>query len=240
MMTWIPKVFFSYSRKDGHVTTEVESILRNYRCETFLDQDQIRAGQKLSERLLQGLAWCNRLLLFWSNNAARSNWVTQEWQRAKEGGKIIIPYVLDGTPLVEELRDYVFVGQSDAKHGNAELLRAIYGGRAIPAPLQDNRSVLPGQWQLDINVMGITSTMFLELRPNGQVSGKQTMWGFTGSITGTWEHHLTEQNLILDIVANMGGQSNHDRIQIRMSSGNETSMTGVDPGGRNYTFRKVG
>jgi len=239
-MAWTPKVFLSYSRKDGHVATEVEAVLRNYRCETFLDQDDIRAGQSLSERLLTGLAWCNRVLVLWSSKAAISQWVAQEWMRAKETGKIIIPYKLDGTPLAEPLQDYVFVDRSDATHGNAELLRAIYGGRPIPTPEQDERSVLPGQWQLDIGVMGIMSTMHLELRANGQVSGKQSMWGFTGSISGTWEHNVTEQNLVLDVVASMGGQSNHDRIQIFMDSGNQTSMSGVDPGGRNYTFRKIG
>lgn len=234
-----PKIFLSHSRSDRHLVTNIDSVLKKYSCETFLDQEKIRAGDNLPDRIVSGVAWCNRFLLFWSRHAAQSKWVTREWRLAVEGGKTIIPYRLDATRLPQELTDLVFVSEADARHGHAELLGAIYGSEP-PAPSDDEISILPGKWQLDIDVGVATSTMYLELRANGQVSGKQTLWQYTGSITGTWEHHITEQLLILDIIASIGPQSNRDRIEIRMVGGARTVMSGVDQAGRKYNFRKVG
>ena len=81
----IQKVFISHSHQDRHIATSVDKVLRKHSAETFLDQDSIQAGEVLSEKIEEGITWCNAFVLIWSIEAAKSPWVRRPRQSSRNG-----------------------------------------------------------------------------------------------------------------------------------------------------------
>jgi hypothetical protein len=108
-----PKVFISHSHHDRESASYLQKILEKNQVRTFLDQHVVVPGKDLADQLMKGLVWCDKLLLLWSQHAVRSEFVRWEWQRAQMLMKGLVPYMLDGTPLADELRGLVHVDRSD-------------------------------------------------------------------------------------------------------------------------------
>lgn len=107
------RFFASYSRKDRHLVEPVVRVLRSTSTPVFCDIDTIEPGEKWSERLQTALAEATTLVLFWSRNSVKSEWVSKEWQAAIQGGKVVIPVLLDSTPLTPPLSDYQYIDFRD-------------------------------------------------------------------------------------------------------------------------------
>ena len=115
-------VFISYSRSDSGVVTLAANLLKAGGATVFLDVVDIAYGADWQQVLRDSIGLCERVLVFWSQAAADSKWVTREWKMAAEAGKRIVPILLDATPLprglakfnaMPELRDLV-LGQLGA------------------------------------------------------------------------------------------------------------------------------
>lgn len=65
----------------------------------FFDVDSIMVGDIFPDRIYDAIARCDRFMLFWSNNAKQSEWVSRELDIALEKGKRILPIRLDSTDL---------------------------------------------------------------------------------------------------------------------------------------------
>ena len=92
----------------------------------------LEPGEAWEQRLYDEIDRCDLFLLFWSSNAAKSEWVERETehaiarQRATEGSPEITPIIIEGPPpakpIPEQLRhmhfnDYVMLAaMSDARH----------------------------------------------------------------------------------------------------------------------------
>ena len=50
------KVFLSHSHKDRRTVTQMQDLLESNGAETFLDQDQMRAKNDLSDRICEGIS----------------------------------------------------------------------------------------------------------------------------------------------------------------------------------------
>lgn len=165
------KIFISHCHEDRDIAVEIDGILKKHQAETFLDQDMIEVGDELPARLEDGIKWCNKFLLLWSVNSAKSTWVEREWSSAFDHRKSIIPYRLDASPLPEELQDRVYIDVDDKKHAHAGLLSAVFGRDFKPA---DPATMFPGQWEVairDPEYPGAKIEFDLKLRPNGQIHG---------------------------------------------------------------------
>jgi hypothetical protein len=250
------KVFISHSHQDRHSAVDLQTVLEEHGAETFLDQDRIDAVDNLPARVREGVSWCDSLLLLWSASAASSSWVRREWDMAYDLRRKIIPYVLDRTPLPSALENLVYIGASDQQHGNAQLLKAVFGRDFRPDP----STLFPGLWQASVDAFGmIQATYDLDLRENGQVEGEggasdtglagqiAGQMGMSGLLTmripihGAWSYDRGTQ--ILTIETSTGvvfGQQQNDTIRIRTTGREEEAIGGQDLAGRKWTLRRVG
>jgi hypothetical protein len=80
----------------------------------FFDQDSISPGADWKTALEAGLNKAKAIFLFWSRNAAESMEVEREWRAALNGKKIVVPVLLDNTPLPVELRRYQWIDATNA------------------------------------------------------------------------------------------------------------------------------
>ena len=249
-----PKVFISHSHHDRESASYLQKILEQNQVRTYLDQHAIVPGQDLKDRLTLGLVWCDELLVLWSQHAVRSEFVRWEWQRAQMLMKGLVPYVLDSTPLPDELRELVYVDRSDRKHGHADLLRTILGRQWKP----DSGTPFPGLWHAELSLAGFGEAEYeLELRANGQIIGhgriKQS--GLMGELaqglgvsgilsmeiplSGTWSYDDRERFLELDITGTLMGQANRDVVKIRATGKEKGWLQGQTLGGLPWRLRRI-
>ena len=247
-----PKIFLSHSHRDRHSATELQTVLETHDAETYLDQDQIQAGDILPERIREGINWCDIFLLIWSSSAAASDWVEKEWDTAYDLRKKIIPYSLDSTPLPASLQNLVRVESVDRERGDAKLLMAVFGREFTPDPT----TLFPGNWRASMDAFGmVQGTYDLELRTNGQVEGKGGIeqsgvagdlarsMGMEGilnmriPVQGNWSYDRGSQILTLNMTASGFGQQNTDIVRIRTTGREEGAIQGQDLSWRTWTLR---
>jgi hypothetical protein len=93
------KVFASYAAADRAEVLRRVMVLHRIlpRCEVFLDEGSLRAGEDWAARIEQEIEQSDAFLLFWSRNARQSEWVEREWRHALRvrGLDFIMPVLLD-------------------------------------------------------------------------------------------------------------------------------------------------
>jgi TIR domain len=126
-------VFISYSRADSADVHDAVELLRAGGVKVFLDVADIDFGERWKDVLFKALNRCERVMVFWSQAAAASEWVGREWRYAIELGKKIVPTLLDLTPLPAELAEYQAIKRlrPAAKAANSAAAPA-FGGSGGP------------------------------------------------------------------------------------------------------------
>ena len=242
-------VFISHSHHDRAIATELQTTLAAAGAETYMDQDNIQAGDNLPKRIRDGLNWCDMVLLIWSAEAADSAWVIREWNSAYELRRRIVPYVLDETPLPAGLENVVYIELKDRQLGDSNLLRSIFGKDFVPDPT----TLFPGHWNVTIDAYGLVQGKYdLNLRQNGQIEGDSSIdensqvaqmmrqMGVGGladmhvPVHGTWSYDRNTQSLNLEMSASGFGQSTTERITIQASGREKNAITGKDFQGRTW------
>ena len=119
-------IFISYSRKDLKQVYPLVLLLRLSEVEVFWDKDSIEYGSRWEDVIETRLKQAGKILVFWSQNAAQSDYVRKEYAVAlKTPGIKIVPVPLDQHPLTEELAQFHSLTEL------AELLDDI--ARSLPA-----------------------------------------------------------------------------------------------------------
>jgi hypothetical protein len=101
----IRSVFVSYSRADKPRVEGLADLLRGLGLSVFLDQRSIVAGERWRDSLDRALSSCDALVVVWSRQAARSEWVRKEYETAASRRIRLIPVPIDGTPLAPALAE---------------------------------------------------------------------------------------------------------------------------------------
>lgn len=99
-------VFVSYSRKDSDKVQHAVSLLEAGGAQVFRDLDDIQFGDRWEMVIREKLAEAERVLVFWSEHAKASEWVTKEWEIAVDLGKRLVPVLLDETPMPPALGQF--------------------------------------------------------------------------------------------------------------------------------------
>jgi len=99
-------VFVSYSRKDSERVQHAVSLLEAGGAQVFRDLDDIQFGDRWETVIREKLAEAERVLVFWSEHAKASEWVTKEWEIAVDLGKRLVPVLLDETPMPPALGQF--------------------------------------------------------------------------------------------------------------------------------------
>jgi hypothetical protein len=76
------QIFISYSHKDAAIAKACRNAYRALGFDVLIDIDTLRVGENWNERLRGLIDNATIFQLFWSNNAAESPFVAQEWAHA--------------------------------------------------------------------------------------------------------------------------------------------------------------
>jgi hypothetical protein len=98
-------VFISYSRRDAAIVHPLVALIRCAGVGVFLDVDGIEYGDNWKHSISEAISNCKRFILVWSVSASESEWVNREYMEAKTKEKLIVPIILDGTPLPGDMED---------------------------------------------------------------------------------------------------------------------------------------
>lgn len=94
----MPKAFLSHSSKDKKIVLEVLDYFEKSLIKTWLDEDEIPGGGKLTEEIIAGIKESRYFLPFISNNFIHSSWCMDEINIAytsfQKEEKVIIPVLL--------------------------------------------------------------------------------------------------------------------------------------------------
>jgi hypothetical protein len=246
-------VFLSHSHADRDAALTLQAALKKNSARVFLDQEQIFAGDNLPTRISSGIASCDVLLVLWSRNSAKSQWVQREIEVAKALSKKIVPYRLDSTPLSLPLRDLVCIDISDQQHAHSELLTAVF---TVFEP--EPTDLFPGRWRAEVTVEGLVGGDYdLELKRNGQLTGTghlklggflprimeieglETLLSTNIPIRGNWTYDDRMDLLTMTWTTQGFGQSHTERISLRATGREQGAIQGQDLGGRLWTLQRV-
>jgi hypothetical protein len=100
------KVFVSYCRSNRADVLPQVQTLRAAGHTVFFDEHSIDPGEAWESRIGNALATADEVWVFWSAQAAASQWVEREWRAASERGVTLKPALLDATPLPSDLSDW--------------------------------------------------------------------------------------------------------------------------------------
>ncbi len=126
-------VFVSHNQRDKNTAREIALFLAAEGINVWFDEWKIPAGRSITASVSDALETTTHLILLWSKNARKSNWVRRELfaaaSRSVETGKLtLIPVRLDSTPLPTLLRDIKYLTYSTGTElDRFNIVRAITG-----------------------------------------------------------------------------------------------------------------
>lgn len=126
-----PRVFISHALEDMIQTKRLYYDLQRDGIDAFVDFACIKPGDPLLMRINEGLEWCDTQILLWSEHAAKSRWISVEWQTAFKLQRRIIPILLDDTELPSILSCLLYLSFGNYDEDYPKLCKAL-GVTSIP------------------------------------------------------------------------------------------------------------
>lgn len=123
--------FLSHSSADKPFIRQLAADLKSNGVQVWLDEQNIRVGESIPERISQGLAESDYFLFAASENSAKSEWVKKELNSAlvtevERRAVHILPLRLDGSKMPAPIADKKYANFSVSyKNGLEELLAAM-------------------------------------------------------------------------------------------------------------------
>ncbi|HUJ23400.1 MAG TPA: toll/interleukin-1 receptor domain-containing protein [Bryobacteraceae bacterium] len=130
--------FFSHASQDYKFASGLVHSLNAANLKVWFDDSKIRVGALLRNQLQSAIRDSRVLVLLWSEDAYRSRWVMAEMFTAFHLSRLIIPCVIDETPLPQFLENSVYL---DRRRDETQIAEKL--GRAIrEAPAAANEFVI--------------------------------------------------------------------------------------------------
>lgn len=122
-------VFLCHSSLDKGFVRMVNDDLRRMGAETWLDENNIKVGESLVEKISEGLESSQFLAVFLSPASVKSKWMKKEWQsflsRQLAGNSVtILPALVEKTPIPAILADLKYADFSKDYHDGLKELRS--------------------------------------------------------------------------------------------------------------------
>lgn len=128
-------VFISFSHSDAEAVAVLDVALRSAGLTVFLDTRDILAGDRLVEKVFEGIAAANAQIVVLSESSTASNWVKDEISAGRMdsigSGSRVIPVLIEDCPLPSSLAHLKYVDMRDwladrsSRRGVSELLHAL-------------------------------------------------------------------------------------------------------------------
>jgi hypothetical protein len=117
-------VFVSYSAKDSERIRPILGPLKAIQdVQIFFADESIDPGAEISSVIINSIKGCDLFLVFYSDEASKSNYVQQEIGVAKSSQRMIIPILFDGTKPNAMLAGIHYLDLSDKDKYQAEISR---------------------------------------------------------------------------------------------------------------------
>jgi hypothetical protein len=127
----MPSIFISHSWADKEFVKHLASELRAQGLSVWIDHTHIKVGQRISRRIMEGIAESDYFLIVISKTSVESNWVKEEidsayFEAVSNRDDTILPVLLDSTPLPKELANLKYADFRDRfEDGFKELMRVF-------------------------------------------------------------------------------------------------------------------
>ncbi|WP_034260471.1 toll/interleukin-1 receptor domain-containing protein [Altibacter lentus] len=135
-------VFFSYSRENSDFVLELAKKLRNAGALVWLDQLDIKTGERWDKSIEQALSASDVLMVVLSKASVESNNVMDEVSYALEEGKKVLPILLEECDVPFRLRRLQFADFSqNPEDGMKVLIAALDLDRDKVAPVAEGSTL---------------------------------------------------------------------------------------------------
>ncbi|MCW9038356.1 toll/interleukin-1 receptor domain-containing protein [Altibacter sp.] len=139
-------VFFSYSRENSDFVLELAKKLRNAGAQVWLDQLDIKTGERWDRSIEQALSASDVLMVVLSKASVESNNVMDEVSYALEEGKKVLPILLEECDVPFRLRRLQFADFSqNPEDGMKVLIAALDLDRDKVAPVAEGSTLAKTQ-----------------------------------------------------------------------------------------------
>ncbi len=101
----MPTVFLSYHRADTQTAERLASFLKTLGANPFIDTKDIALGESWQHKIIDRLNAADLVIVLWSHQSVRSNWVNAEASRAADSAKYF-PILIDDVELPLPFRQY--------------------------------------------------------------------------------------------------------------------------------------
>lgn len=123
-------VFISYSSKDEAAANAVCDTLENHNINCWIAPRNVEPGEKYARAIIKGIKESKLMVLIFSYNSNLSEHVANEIEKAFNLKKTIIPFIVDETPMNDELdyflaRNHRLVAYPDFKKSLDNLVVAV-------------------------------------------------------------------------------------------------------------------
>jgi len=137
----MPTVFLSYAREDLEEAGRIAQQLTAAGMTVWRDQEQLHVGQTWPKALGEAIAASDALLLLWSSRAAASSFGELEWCTAVALRRMVLPCLLDQTPLPPSLAAIEAVPAAGIAAAARKFLATPAGETKSPDPSRTQRVV---------------------------------------------------------------------------------------------------
>jgi TIR domain-containing protein len=221
--------FISHSSQNWDAAGRLERELEDHGLSVWLDNSEIRLGQLLGPELQRSILDCGALVLLWSEAAAASRWVNSEWLMALHQEQLILPCVLDATPLPQCLGNTVRLDLRRQDPGAAALLaRAIRDAPGMSTPLaplmrsesqelrEAIRRIVRGQAEMTNALLeSVDAAAALQRRLDSEMEDAAARWPLDPMIVNLDGYHLKNAYMLAHWGAIQAGRAPADELLSR-------------------------
>jgi len=124
-------IFISYSRNDKEFVERLTSRLHSQGLSIWIDEKQIKVGQKILHRIKKGILESDYFLIVVSRASVKSNWVSEEldsalYEAISNKPDTILPVLLDDVSIPKELQNLKYADfRNGFEQGFQELMRVF-------------------------------------------------------------------------------------------------------------------
>ena len=130
-------VFISYSHKDAKLVSPIVQLIRSMRSDlVFQDTLSIKPGKPWESQLGDALQQSDVVIVFWCSHSKNSSEVKKEYEKAILENKDVLPVLLDGSELPEEIAKYQWIDlRTVIQHHRSSMLKKIALSIAVLIPI---------------------------------------------------------------------------------------------------------